>query len=578
MKDIRARIARMLEQYSITKDNPTVLRELLKLSAIVECLIEYIENLDPKDFSKEIAALDQRVTKLEGDMAKVDPDAIARQIADITEKASDALTAANEAKAEAGAASSKASTAITTANQASTEAGVAKRTADSAIQRASSAETEIDRVKLEKQDKLTFDDMPKENSQNPVTSDGIYRAIQAGGGSIVLDDNVTSDSQNGVKSSGIYAYGQVIKTGLEQSISDVDGKIDTAKTELQDGIDAASNSASEASTKAGQALTIAEGKQDKLTFDASPKENSQNPVTSDGIYKAIQAGGGGTTILDDTVTSDSSNGVKSSGIYTYGQGIKAGLEQSISNTNAIVSSHTDDIAALQEFQQTQEVTNETHNTQIAANQKDISDIMGYVASIQADKQEKITSGGSDILTELITDLSAAPANNQSMASALAIYNAIQNSGGGGGSANIKWTQRRINVTKAGSSFSPYYTGNIPENFEPMFIYISSNINSYVLNMLVPFSGAQYNGTSTPGSSGMPNAQVYPAYKGSISDFILMFGESALQTWRNTETNEIRFEVPSLREIRANAEGGFTLTANKKPEDFNSVVLFGLLIS
>jgi|GEM_PF-4195716 len=55
-----------------------------------------------------------------------------------------------------------------------------------------------------KQDELTFDSTPTSGSSNPVTSDGIYTAIQAGG-SGPLDDNVTENSQNAVKSSGIYA-------------------------------------------------------------------------------------------------------------------------------------------------------------------------------------------------------------------------------------------------------------------------------------------------------------------------------------------------------------------------------------
>lgn len=32
-------------------------------------------------------------------------------------------------------------------------------------------------------------------------------------------------------------------------------------------------------------------KQDKLNFDTTPTEGSANPVTSDGVYKAISAGG-----------------------------------------------------------------------------------------------------------------------------------------------------------------------------------------------------------------------------------------------------------------------------------------------
>lgn len=41
--------------------------------------------------------------------------------------------------------------------------------------------------------------------------------------------------------------------------------------------------------------TALAGKQDKLTFDTTPKSGSSNPVTSDGVYQAIGDIG---TILD----------------------------------------------------------------------------------------------------------------------------------------------------------------------------------------------------------------------------------------------------------------------------------------
>ena len=38
---------------------------------------------------------------------------------------------------------------------------------------------------------------------------------------------------------------------------------------------------------------MSESKQDKLTFDSTPTENSQNPVTSGGVFSALQNAGGG---------------------------------------------------------------------------------------------------------------------------------------------------------------------------------------------------------------------------------------------------------------------------------------------
>lgn len=64
-------------------------------------------------------------------------------------------------------------------------------------------------------------------------------------------------------------------------------------------------------------------KQDILTFDTAPTEGSQNPVTSDGIQKAIDA----KTVdlsdyqtkltFDSTPTVNSTNPVTSGGVKTY---------------------------------------------------------------------------------------------------------------------------------------------------------------------------------------------------------------------------------------------------------------------
>ena len=89
----------------------------------------------------------------------------------------------------------------------------------------------------DKQDTLTFDNTPTENSSNPVTSDGVYDALSNKQDTLTFDNTPTENSNNPVTSDGVY--------------------------------DALSN------------------KQDTLTFDNTPTENSSNPVTSDGIYNAL---------------------------------------------------------------------------------------------------------------------------------------------------------------------------------------------------------------------------------------------------------------------------------------------------
>ena len=88
--------------------------------------------------------------------------------------------------------------------------------------------------------------------------------------------------------------------------------------------------------KSSGIYTALQGKQGTLTFDSAPTQGSNNPVTSGGIYTAIQQGGGGGTItMDDVPTAGSSNPVKSSGIYTALQGKQDALTF---DTSAILGS------------------------------------------------------------------------------------------------------------------------------------------------------------------------------------------------------------------------------------------------
>ena len=91
-----------------------------------------------------------------------------------------------------------------------------------------------------KQDRLTFDDAPTQNSSNPVKSGGVYAALQ--NVSVQTDAVPTAGSTNAVQSGGVYSALQ--------------------------------------------------GKQNSLTFDNTPTQNSQNPVTSGGVYAALQNAGG----------------------------------------------------------------------------------------------------------------------------------------------------------------------------------------------------------------------------------------------------------------------------------------------
>lgn len=92
-----------------------------------------------------------------------------------------------------------------------------------------------------------MDLFPTDGSPNPVTSNGIYDALETKQDTLTFDSAPTDDSTNPVTSGGVY--------------------------------------------------TALESKQDTLTFDNVPTNGSSNPVKSDGIYDAL-AGKSGLKTID----------------------------------------------------------------------------------------------------------------------------------------------------------------------------------------------------------------------------------------------------------------------------------------
>lgn len=109
---------------------------------------------------------------------------------------------------------------------------------------------------------LDFDTAPTQNSTNPVTSGGVYTALQ----------NVQPDLSNYYDKDDIDEGNRVVSTALNRLNSDVD--------DLQSDLD--SNYYTETEVD-----DLLDGKQDTLTFDTAPTQNSTNPVTSGGLYNVL---------------------------------------------------------------------------------------------------------------------------------------------------------------------------------------------------------------------------------------------------------------------------------------------------
>ena len=317
---------------------PSTFEECLTYEMQILYLKKYIDDIasggipeaDLSEIKAQIADLESRMDTVEGEIDALDPEKVQEQLDAFSQE----LTAMNETlngfktqlkslnETVSGHTETIETLARTQATQGETitQHGEKLTSNTAAIE---SLETEYgtlaEKVNTQgtqiqsKQDKLTFDSTPTAGSNNPVTSDGIKKAIEAGGGGgggVTLDDTVTQSSQNGVKSSGIYSFVHEITDPLGETVGEHTTKIATL-TETQ-------TSQGETITQHGEQLTTnteaiesletdygslvekvntqgtqIQSKQDKLTFDSTPTAGSNNPVTSDGIKKAIDAGGGG---------------------------------------------------------------------------------------------------------------------------------------------------------------------------------------------------------------------------------------------------------------------------------------------
>lgn len=428
---IKDKINEMIEQYSITHDNPTVLRELIKLAALTQVVIDWVNNNDPTDFTEQIKQINDRMDEIEELVRALNLEEISAELEALRTSVADAVSKAAQALTEAGQASSKADHALTKAVQVETSLDAYKTSNDQALEDLEATLTEaVSNADTKAEAAMTLADGADTNASNALTKAG----------------NALTKAEQAVLASGT-----------------------------------AMNAAGEATAKAEAVEQALSGKQDVLTFDQAPTADSQNPVTSGGVYKAIRnagielddnvtqtsqngvkssgiykfvmenQGGGGTITLDDTVTAESQNGVKSSGIHAAIEAVRASLSAMITAANAVIESHTDDIAALQEFQTTQDTTNETHNTQIAANKKAVDDLTVTVTEneesvntritqmeVRLDRDEVLINRKQDQLYSRIgstkyyvnealnTDLNAQPEDHNTIPTSLAVYNALTN--------------------------------------------------------------------------------------------------------------------------------------------------------
>lgn len=141
--------------------------------------------------------------------------------------------------------------------------------------------SEINTSLSNKQNKLTFDTIPTSGSTNPVQSGGVKSALDAKadiGSYTQINADFTYSTSN---------MSDISVIGVSSDVSVADDTIFDAAEHYPYNVPTLNFLKEILITFAGEFSEEIEKKQDKLTFDLTPTSDSTNPVTSDGIYSAI---------------------------------------------------------------------------------------------------------------------------------------------------------------------------------------------------------------------------------------------------------------------------------------------------
>jgi hypothetical protein len=120
-----------------------------------------------------------------------------------------------------------------------------------------------------KQNTLTFDNTPTENSNNSLTSGGVFTALSSKQNNLTFDTTPTNSSSNPITSGGVF-------TALSSKQNNL--TFDTTPTNLSSN-----------PITSGGVFTALSSKQNNLTFDSTPTNSSSNPITSGGVFTALSS-------------------------------------------------------------------------------------------------------------------------------------------------------------------------------------------------------------------------------------------------------------------------------------------------
>lgn len=485
IKYLAQRLQKIEEEGMPTPDLTDLKRRVTELETEVLTIQNELQELDVETVIARLDAVDEAITALETEQAS--------QSVEVTSHGNRLTTLESTVETQQGTVDNLSGRVATT---------------DQAVNRLADDLTQVTQAVAGKQDKLTaganitiegnvisstggggsviLDTEVTEDSQHAVTSEGIYNAIETAKSTLQTAHTADITRIDGeLNTKATTASVTTLRTDVEGDISRIeteykaaDGEIDTRLDNLE-----ASQTATDASvatlqttvsniqqtqtsqgntiTGLGNRMTTAEGNITQLQTDTS-----QLSGTVQGMQTTIQGkqdkltagtnitienniisatGGGGQVTLDDTVTETSSNGVKSSGIYTAIETAKSGLQESITDIDGRVD--------------TLEADNTTNKSNISTLQSSVASAQDDIGTLQtgltqeasdrdtADQALRVSINGNSSaintlrtntetsITQLQTDV-AGKQDQLTAGSNITIENNVISASGGGSSASV----------------------------------------------------------------------------------------------------------------------------------------------
>ena len=483
IKYLAQRLQKIEEEGMPTPDLTDLKRRVTELETEVLTIQNELQELDVEAVTARLDAVDEAITALETEQAA--------QSVEVTSHGNRLTTLESTVETQQGTIDNLSGSVATT---------------DQAVNRLADDLTQVTQAVAGKQDKLTaganitiennvisssggggsvvLDTEVTEDSQHAVTSEGIYNAIETAKSTLQTAHTADITRIDGeLNTKATTASVTALRTDVAGDISRIeteykaaDGEIDTRLDSLETSQTATDASVATLNTNVsnlqqtqttqgttltglGNRMTTAEGNITQLQTDTSQlsgtvqgmqttiqgkqdKLTAGTNITIENNIISSSGGGGGQVTLDDTVTETSSNGVKSSGIYTAIETAKSGLQESITDIDGRVD--------------TLEADNTTNKSNISTLQSSVASAQDDIGTLQtgltqeasdrdtADQALRVSINGNSSaintlrtntetsITQLQTDV-AGKQDKLTAGSNITIENNVISSSGGGGS-------------------------------------------------------------------------------------------------------------------------------------------------